>query len=134
MRKAAGIILIVSGALGLIGLVRFLTGLGSTLSFVLALPTILLEAIPIAFFIIGGIFCLRRKYWRIFLASASFATSIGVFFLVMLSLDRAIYLGEGWRPWIAVLAAIISVIFISLRRREWHEISDSANREVSEGG
>jgi hypothetical protein len=134
MRKAAGIILIVSGALGLIGLVRFLAGLVSTLSFVLALPTILLEAVPIAFFIIGGIFCLRRKYWRVCLASASLAASIGIFLLVTLSLGRAILLGRGWISWIGVLAAIISVIFISLRRKEWHEISDSANREVSQGG
>jgi hypothetical protein len=133
MRKAAGIILIVSGALGLIGLVRFLAGLVSTLSFVSAVPTILLEIAPIAFFIIGGAFCLGRKHWRVCLASASLAASIGIFLLVTLSLGRAILLGRGWISWIGVLAAIISVIFISLSRREWQGIPDTVDSKASDG-
>jgi len=133
MRKAAGIILIIFGALGVIGLVRLLTGLVNTLSFipVLMVPTILLQIVPIAFFVIGGVFCLRRKHWRVCLASASFAALIGIFFVVTVSLGRAIYFGEGWRPWIAVLAAVISVIFIAVTKKEWQEISDSVDGEVS---
>ena len=136
MRKAAGIILIIFGALGVISLVILLTGLVNTFSFipVLMLPTILLEIVPSAFFVIGGVFCLRRKYWRVCLASASFAALIGIFVVVTLSLGRAIFLGEGWIPWIAVLAAVISVIFISRTRKEWQEISDSVDCRVSYGG
>ena len=133
MRKAAGIILIIFGALGVRSLVILLTGLVNTFSFipVQMVPTILLEIVPSAFFVIGGVFCLRRKHWRVCLASASFAGLIGIFVVVTLSLGRAIYMGEGWIPWIAVLAAVISVIFISRTRKEWQEISDSVDGEVS---
>jgi len=136
MRKAAGIILIIFGALGVIGLVRFLTGLVNTLSFIPVemVPSILIQIVPIAFFIIGGVFCLRRKHWRVCLASASFEAIIGIFVVVMLSLGRAIYTGEWWRPWIAVVAAVISVIFILRTKKEWQEISDSVDGEVSYAG
>jgi hypothetical protein len=133
MRKAAGIILIIFGALGVIDLVRLLTGLVNTLSFipVSMVPTVLLEIVPGAFFIIGGVFCLRRKHWGVCLASASFVAIIAIFVVVTLSLGRAIYTGEWWRPWIAVVAAVISVIFISRTRKEWQESADSVDGEVS---
>jgi len=133
MRKAAGIILIIFGALGVRALVILLTGLVKTFSFipVQMVPTILLEIAPSAFFVIGGVFCLRRKYWRVCLASASFAALIGIFVVVTVSLGRAIFLGEGWIPWIAAIAAVISIIFISRTRKEWQEISDSVDGEVS---
>jgi len=136
MRKAAGIILIIFGALGVIGLVRFLNGLVNMLSFipVSEVPTIILRIVPAAFYFTGGVFCLRRKHWRVCLASASFAALIGIFAVVMLSLGRAIYLGEVWILWIEVIAAVISVIFISRTRKEWQEISDSVDGEVSYGG
>jgi hypothetical protein len=133
MRKAAGVILIIFGALGVIGLVRFLTGLVNTLSFIPVemVPTILIQIVPSAFFVIGGVFCLRRKHWGVCLASASFAALIGVFVVVILLLGRGIFLGEAWFPWIEVIAAVISVIFISRTRKEWQEISDSVDGEVS---
>ena len=136
MRIVAGIILIVFGALGVRTLVSLLIGLVKTFSFipVQMVPTILLGIVPSAFFAIGGVFCLRRKYWRVCLASASFAALIGIFVVVTVSLGRAIFLGEGWIPWIAVLAAVISVIFISRTRKEWQEISDSVDGKVSYGG
>jgi len=136
MRKAAGIILIIFGALGVISVVILLTGLVNTFSFipVFMVPTILLEIVPSGFFVIGGVFCLRRRYWRVCLASASFAALIGIFVVVALLLGSAIFLAEAWIPWIAVLAAVISVIFISLTRKEWQEISDSVDGEVSYGG
>ena len=136
MRIVAGIILIIFGALGVRALVILLTGLVKTFSFipVQMVPTILLGIVPGAFFVIGGVFCLRRKYWRVCLASASFAALIGIFVVVTVSLGRAIFLGEGWIPWIAVLAAVISVIFISRTRKEWQEILDSVDGKVSYGG
>lgn len=133
MRKAAGIVLIIFGAWAVISLVRLLTGLVNTFSFipVSMVPTILLQSAPIAFFIIGGVFCLRRKHWRVCLASASFGALIGIFVVVTVSVGRAIYTGEGWVPWVATTAAVISVIFISRTRKEWLEISDSVDSEVS---
>lgn len=136
MRKAAGIILIIFGALGVMSLVILLTGLINAFSFVPVqmVPTILLEIVPSAFFVIGGVFCLRRKRWRVCLASASFAALIGVFVAVTLLLSRAIFLGEAWIPWIAVLAAAISVVFISLTKKEWKEFSDSVDCKVPYDG
>jgi len=136
MRKAAGIILIIFGGLGVVSLVRLLTGLVNTLSSIPVemVPTILLQIVPPVFFAIGGVFCVRRKHWRVCLASASFATLIGVFVVVTVSLGRAIYMGEGWIPWITVLAAVVSVIFISRTRKEWQGILDSVHYEVSKGG
>jgi hypothetical protein len=133
MRKAAGIVLIVFGALGVIGLVRLLTGLVNTLSFipVSMVPSILMQIAPIAFYVVGGVFCLRRKHWRVCLASASFAALIGVFAVVMLLLGRAIVSGQVWTLWIGVVGAVISVIFISRTRKEWKEVSDSVDGEVS---
>jgi hypothetical protein len=133
MRKAAGIILVIFGALAVVSLVRLLTGLVNALSYIPVemVPTILLQIAPIAFFAIGGVFCLRRKHWRVCLASASFAALIGIFAVVTVSLGRAIYTGEGWILWIAVVAAVISVVLISRTRKEWQEIADSVDGEVS---
>jgi len=126
--------MIILGVLGVISLVILLTGLVNTFSFipVWVLPTILLEIVPSAFFVIGGVFCLRRKHWRVCVASASFAALIGIFVVVMLLLSRVI--GEGWITWIVLLAAVISIIFISRTKKEWQEISDSVDYEVSNGG
>ena len=133
MRKAAGIILVIFGALAVVSLVRLLTGLVNTLSFtpVEMVPTILMQIAPAVFFAIGGVYCLGRKHWRVCLASASFAALIAILVVVTVSLGRAIYTGEGWIPWIAVVAAVISVIFISRTRKEWQEIPDSVDGEVS---
>ena len=135
MRKAAGIILIIFGALGVVSLVRLLTGLVNTLSFipVSMVPTILLQIAPSVFSTIGGVFCLRRTHWRVCLASASFAALIRIFAVVTVLVGRAINMGEAWVPWISVLAAVISVIFISRTREEWQEISDSVDGKVLYG-
>jgi hypothetical protein len=135
MRKAAGIILTIFGGLGVASLVRLLTGLVNTFSFIPVemVPTILMQIGPSAFFAIGGVFCLRRKHWRVCLASASFAALIAIFVVVTVSIGRAIYMGEAWIPWITVLAAVVSVIFISRTRKEWQGILDSVHYEVIKG-
>jgi len=129
MRKAAGIVLIIFGALGVIGLVRLLTGLVNTLSFIRIsmVPSILLQIVPIAFYVVGGVFCLWREYWRVCLASASFAVFIGVFGVVLFS-------WIDWTVWVPLVAAVIAVILILSKKREWQEISDSVDGKVSYGG
>jgi hypothetical protein len=127
MRIAAGIILITLGVLSLRGLIIHVSEL-------VDIPALIFSIVQVVFFITGGIFCLTRRYWRICLASASFVALFGIFFVVTVSLGRVIYLGEGWRLWITVIAGVISLIFISRTRKEWQEIPDSVDGEVSDDG
>jgi hypothetical protein len=135
VRIAAGTILIILGAVGMRGLIYlpavFTSGLSSiSLSVVF---TILLYTLPAAFYITAGVFCLRKKYWRVCLASASFAVLIAVFPVVatFVMLGRFVV---PWTAWFVVIGAVISVIFISLSKKEWQEIQDSVDDEVSNGG
>jgi len=89
-----------------------------------------------AFHITGGILCLRRKYWRVCLASASFAVFLSVFFLVWeiegLSFSDFIY--AGWITLVVLVAAVVAIVFISLRKKEWQEFWDSVDDKVSYDG
>ncbi len=141
MRIAAGIILIILGVLNVPGLL-VLRGLVLSLIFshipIYVVPGILLAIVQAPFFITGGIFCLRRKYWRVCLASASFAVLVGVSGLVTVLLSR--YVFEGWSDWnmarvlVLLLAEVIAVIFIVHTKKEWQEISDLVDgNDVSDG-
>ena len=141
MRKAAGIILITLGVLSLCLLINVLVVFG--ISFFLvpfypipqALPAavVLLGLIvPAAFYVTGGIFCLRRKYWRVCLASASFAVLFSVWDLGGSLLSSNILM--GLIPWVMLVAEVIAVIFILRTKKEWQEISDSVDGKVSYGG
>jgi hypothetical protein len=142
MRIAAGIILIILGALSVPGLLIILRGLVPSLIFsyipIYAVPGILLGIVQAPLFITGGIFCLRRKYWRACLASASFAVLLGIYGLVGALLSR--YTFESWSDWIIArvlalfLAEVIAVIFIMRTKKQWQEISGSADGEVSYDG
>jgi hypothetical protein len=124
MRIAAGIILIILGVLGLGGLIIPLSAFIINFSFVpvCAVITILGCIVQVAFFITGGILCLRRKYWWLCLALASFAVIIELFGGVGRLLSLIFF--TGWINWILLLGAVISIIFISIRRKEWQEILD----------
>ncbi len=139
MRKAAGIILIVSGILGVIGVVGSLTWIYVDLLPYLHL--ILGRIACAAVLISGGVFCLRRRYWRACLATAVAALFIGLFSTI--DYIRAIVIGRpllrelvnfGWGIGILLVAGVVAVIFIIRRKREWQEIVDSVDSEVSNGG
>jgi len=142
MRKAAGIILIALGVLFLWFLIDVLLVFG--IGFLLApfLPigmqavaaafVVLGSIIPAAFYVTGGIFCLRRKYWRVCLASASFAVLLSVWNLRGPLLSSNILMGSI--PWVMLVAEVIAVIFIVRTKKEWQEISDSVDGKVSYGG
>ncbi len=135
MRVAAGIILILLGVFGLRGLIFLLQELVirfSSIPFSVVF-TIMWYIIPVVLFVSGGVFCLRKKYWRVCLASASIAVFMAVFTLV----EPLVVLGRfvmPWTAWFLVIGAVISTVFISLSKKEWHEISDSVDCEVSNGG
>lgn len=128
MRRAAGIILIISGTVGLIGLVFVLTGTYSHLLPYLHL--ILWRIVLVAILVAGGVFCLRRRYWRACLASALVALFIGISstidYLRYVATHNVRLLPGGpismtWGIWILLLGAVISAIFICLRKSEWSE-------------
>jgi len=133
MRIAAGILLIVLGVLGLVVPISVITAMPD-LDYQLSLvPVIVVRIVYAAFIITGGIFCLRRKYWRVCLASASFGVLLGVLDVAepLVSFGR---FATRWDIWVVFIAAVIATIFIAVTKREWQKISDSVDSEVSKGG
>jgi len=140
MRKAAGIILITVGVLFLCGLIFILVVLDimfgilnilSYLSFLIPVSGFVFFlglVVAAAFDITGGIFCLRRKYWRVCLASASFAVFFLVFYLVLSPFpwlsSWSDYISTVWPIWVMLVAEVIAVIFILRTKKEWQEVSD----------
>jgi hypothetical protein len=137
MRKAAGIILITLGVFfvcELIYILAILTDHFSILMVVRQRPSfVFLPGLVVAaeFLITGGILCLMRKYWRVCLASASFAVFFVVFNIVYFSALSPFswgwpwsdYISTVWPIWVALVAAVISVIFVLRTKKEWQEIS-----------
>ena len=142
MRKAAGIILIALGVSFLWFLINVLLVFGIGFLIVPFLPVppqnfiaaivVLGTIVPAAFYVTGGIFCLRRKYWGVCLASALFAVFTSVVQPPGWLLRSNI--STGWTIWVMIVAAVISVIFIVSTIKEWQEISDSVDGKVSHGG
>ena len=144
MRKAAGIILITLGVLFLWVLIDVVIAFGISLFFfghyyliaqaVVAAVVLLSSVVPAAFCVTGGIFCLRRKYWRVCLASASSAVFFWVLFLSRSLFLLSINILMGCIPLVMLVAEFIALIFILRTKKEWQEISDSVDGKVSYGG
>ena len=144
MRKGAGVILIGLGVAFLSGLIAIVGRFSISMFLALfsvfpgyPLPNLIGVLVAgtvamAAFNIAGGIFCLRRKYWRVCLASASFAVlgSVVNSWVLLLSSDIA----TGLISWVTVFAAVIALIFAVRTKKEWREISDSADGKVSYDG
>jgi hypothetical protein len=140
MRKAAGIILIIYGVTTMGSFlpewIRFnliqsnpSSGIQPEPSLGFAIPSLVLgldrgpvyEPLIITvllsiFFIIGGVFCLKRKYWAL-----CFISSLFLHFWMIVSFlgDFITYFWYGF----LVPGAILPLIFICLRKSEWQEIS-----------
>jgi len=137
MRKAAGIILIALGVLLLCFLIDavVVSGIGiflepfypMTIEGIMMGVLLIVLVVSAAFYITGGILCLRRKCWIVCLASASFAVLHSVFYSGVSLLGRGAWLLNGnilmsLIPWVMLVAAAIAVIFIVRRKKEWQEI------------
>jgi hypothetical protein len=133
MRRAAGIILIILGVSFLCFLIDVVVVFGITIFLapfdagiqgfivgVFLLGLVVSAAIPIT----GGIFCLRRRYWEVCLASALLAAISSVLLPALLSYTSLsiIYTSMGWTIWVMLVAAVISVIFTLRTEKEWKEI------------
>jgi hypothetical protein len=127
MRKAAGIMLIISGVVGLVGLVMTLNTSNIYVELLSYLHLILWRIGSGAFLVIGGVFCLRRRYWGACLATALVSLFIGI----SSTIDYVRYIETNMRPlgrismtwgiWILLLGAVISTIFIIRRKKEWQQ-------------
>jgi hypothetical protein len=141
MRKAAGIILIVSGIVFVVGMIIDVINY----YFGTVIMSMLMDTLPhtIVFgglLVAGGVYCFKRRYWGLCLVSAVVPLSLWIT-QVARWLVRGVAQGalEGtlslfWHFCIVVLGTLVSTIFISIRKKEWKEISDSVDCEVSNGG
>ena len=112
MRKAAGILMIISGIILIFYYALLLTTYGYTATLWIPIagklpswvsPVMFTSAFIAAIFaLVGGTFTLRRKYWKICL-TASIPSA------VFLTLMMVVYVFMG----------ILPIIFICARKREW---------------
>jgi hypothetical protein len=136
MRKAAGIILIIVSVVLLVGMVIDMINMSdfdvpiAILSVLLATisPRVVLCGLVVA----GGVLCLKRRHWGVCLVSAVITLAFRIIPAAALSTDGD--LAFMWRGWVVAAGALISAIFISIRKREWQEISDSVDGKVSDSG
>ena len=140
MRKAAGIISItlsgvfiylLTDAVVVLGISIFHDPFGAGIEDLIRGVFLLVFVVAAAFLITGGIFCLMRKYWRVCLASASFGVLVSVVIggsLLSSNIPR------GLIPWVMLVPEVVAVVFIVRRKKEWQEVSDSVDGEVSYDG
>jgi len=120
MRKAAGILMIIYGVITIGFFVDFVGEWGFHHDYPLALglTVIIISAV---FFITGGGFCLKRKYWKL-----CFASSLCLLLFIIFDVHSVFPAQHSLEPWPFIsilfpLLGIIPQIFICLRKREWEE-------------
>jgi len=141
MRKAAGIILIILGVVTLGGMILDAVNM-SFLDFPDFRLSVLMGTVPHGvvfggFLVAGGVYCFKRRYWGLCLVSAVVPLGLWIS-LVVLGVVQGLMEGfaeaglpELWRIWFLVFGTLVSTIFIGMRKKEWQEISDSVDCEVS---
>jgi len=119
MRKAAGIILIIYGSVSLYtDVMALITHFRHIRDPVLTIFFMIFSA----FIITGGVFCLKRKYWKLCFASALLAVLIMIGWIYWLT--RSIVFPHSSLAWCLLLLIItgaLPVIFVCIRKREWSE-------------
>jgi hypothetical protein len=109
MRIASGVMLIIVGVYIVVGEITILHVVGSHL-FALSVFPIILAALTV----VGGVFCIRKRYWVVCLVSSL----IPIYFVI-----RLFVIGYRFMPWewILPVLAFLPIIFICIRRKEWKE-------------
>jgi hypothetical protein len=141
MRKAAGIILIVSAIVFMVGMIIDVINY----YFGIAPMSILMENLfyTIVYgglLVAGGVYCFKRRYWGLCLVSAVVPLSLWITpvarWLVAVVAEGSLEGGLSffWHLCIVVLGTLVSTIFISIRKKEWQEFSGSVDCQVSNGG
>ena len=119
MRKAAGIVLIISGLISLIlfyGTLIGWVGQPTTLEAAYATAWVLpLDAfVSLGLIMGGGICALRKKYWWWALSGAIISIFVGIF----MSTDPV--LRQAWSP-LVILMGTVALVFVCLRRGDWSQ-------------
>jgi hypothetical protein len=123
MRKAAGILLTVFGvaamSLSIVNVGGLITNpyediMGTPPDYVY-----IIIATLAVFFIVGGVFCLRRKCWRLCFTSSFFLHIL----MTVLIFSQLFFFSWMLPLWLSLIPVwIIPLIFICLRKSEWQEI------------
>jgi len=114
MRKAAGVIMIIIGAIVLVMSIGASWWLAWRINFL----QILMFAWSI-FAFIGGIMCLMRRYWGVCLASAIVAFVFGLVGSPLGFFIAPIFGVVGFP--LVLFGGIVAIVFISQRKKEWQE-------------
>jgi peptidoglycan/LPS O-acetylase OafA/YrhL len=133
MRITAGVVLIILGvwaSMGLIGGIIIITSVSDGNPY---LPFFLWRIVCVPFLIIGGVFCLRQKYWRVCLASTLVAVFVGIAIVVAPLLEGR-YFFVNWQTLVMFVGGLVATILVYRRKEEWQEIADSVDGKVSNGG
>ena len=124
MSKAAGIILIFLGVAAISLFIVNVSGLiTNPYEDILKTPpdyVFIIIATLAVFFIVGGVFCLKRKNWRLCFTSSLFLH----IFMTVLIFSQLFFFSWMLPLWLSLIPVwILPLIFICLRKREWQEIS-----------
>ena len=122
MRKAAGIILII---FGVAAISLFIVNVGGLITNpyedIVSTPpdyVYIIIATLAVFFIVGGVFCLKRKNWRLCFTSSLFLH----IFMTLLLVSNLIFFPWMSFLWLSLIPVwILPLIFICLRKSEWSE-------------
>ncbi len=113
MRQAAGIILMILGALILVAYVVVLVDYDTNVHDPLFDISFMFCG---AFLVTGGVFCLKKKGLELCLGSAFIAIFLTVGWF------KVSYTSLTWLDWIYCILGTLPVILICLRIKEWQEI------------
>ncbi len=119
LRIAAGILMIIVGVALLVSFVPRLIedGVGT-----FDLPFVnLVMVISALFFVTGGAFCLRRKYWKVCFASSLLLLVVLALLLLILWVLWLLLppYAPVWWMVVPIPVGILPIVFVCLRRREW---------------
>lgn len=121
LRIAAGILMI---AVGIALLVIFVPRLIEDGVGTFDLPFVnLVMVISALFFVTGGVFCLRRKYWKVCFASSLLLLVLLGLLLLTLWLLWALLPAHTpvWWMVVPIPVGILPIVFVCLRKREWRK-------------
>ncbi len=123
MRKAAGIILIILGVAALSLVIGNVSGLiTNPYEHFMETPpdyVFIIIATLAVFVIVGGVFCLKKRNWRLCFTSSLFLH----FFMTVLIFSNLFFFSWMLPLWLSLIPVwILPLIFICLRKGEWQEI------------